>query len=85
MVLADIINYIEGLPPGKEVVLLELTDGETYVSRKFDIVRVALATSNTNTDGHINAVVSNDNTITVNYAGATNLKVTLTLYGVTGP
>ena len=84
MVAADVTNSIEGLPPGKEVVLLEATDGDEYTSRKFDIIRVAVATSNTNEDAHLNVTFSGK-TATINYEGVTDNIVTLTLYGVTGP
>lgn len=84
MTAATITAYIEGMSPGKEVIQLECSDGETYVSRKFDIIRGARAILNTDSDNHINVPFSGK-TATINANGQTDAVVTLILYGVTGP
>lgn len=66
--------------PGKETVVLTATDGETYVSTKFAVILGAQATGNENIDAHLNATFSGQ-TATINYAGQTDKKVTLTLWG----
>lgn len=84
MTAATIKEYIETGIPAKEVVILTLTDGETYVSRKFDIILGAKASGNENNDAHINVSFSTK-TATINYEGMSDQQVVLTLYGVTGP
>ena len=84
MTAATVKEYVETGTPNKEVVILTLTDGETYTSGKFDLVRGARVSGNENNDAHINAVISGK-TVTVNYAGMSDQQVVLTLYGVTGP
>ena len=66
--------------PAKETVVLTASDGETYVSKKFASIVAAQATGNENVDAHIN-VTFTGNTATINYAGQTDKKVTLTLWG----
>ena len=78
---ASINYYIEGLPSNEEAVQLEVTDGETYKSRKFAIITQALVSGNTDNDAHIN-VTHSGATATINYVGMTDQAVTLTLFGV---
>lgn len=82
MAAATILQSFEGLLhiPGIEVVQLECSDGETYVSKKFSVLLAAVASGNQDNDAHINVSISSV-TATVNYAGMTDQKVTLILFG----
>lgn len=80
MAAATLIKYIEVADPSKEVVTLEVTDGETYVSRKFKTILGATATGNEDVDAHINVTFSSA-TATINYAAQTDKDITLVLYG----
>jgi len=67
----------------KEVVLLTVSDGETYVSRVFSEVIAVQATVNEDF-GLISIPLSCDvstATVTINATGLTDKKVCLTLYG----
>ena len=79
----DLLNFATA-NPSFEVVQLEVTDGDIYISKKFDIVRVAIASGNEDQDAHINCTISNK-AVTLNYAGMTDKDVTLFLCGTTGP
>jgi hypothetical protein len=82
MTAAEEIKYIETGLPSIEVVTLEVSDGETYTSRKFKIVLGAIATGNEDQDAHINAVPDGTTgLVTINYAGMTNKDITLVLFG----
>ena len=83
MTSATINEVLEIGNPRYEVVQLECSDGETYTSRKFNIVRIALASGNEDNDAHINCEISGK-TVTVNYAGMTDQKVTLFITGYAG-
>ena len=65
--------------PGMEVVTLTVTNAETFVS-KFGTIRAAVVTGNEDIDAHINVTFSGA-TATINYAGQTDKKVTLVLWG----
>jgi len=65
--------------PGMEGVTLTVSDGETFVS-KFGSIKAAAATANANDDGAVNVTFSGA-TATINFAGATDVKVTLMLWG----
>lgn len=80
MTAATVNFYIEGLPSNEETVNLTVTDGETYVSRKFKLIQEASACGNEDNDAHINVTISGQ-TATINYAAMTDQIVTLTLYG----
>ena len=67
--------------PSREVVVLTVTDGETYTSVKFKTLLGALATGNQDNDAHINVTVSGQ-IATINYAGMTDQLVTLELFGI---
>ena len=66
--------------PGMELVQLEVTDGETYMSQRFKTITKALASGNQDNDAHINVTFSGQ-TATINYAAQTDQKVTLALFG----
>ena len=66
--------------PNEETVVLTVSDGETYKSRKFKTIRSAQATGNEDVDAHLNVPFSG-NVATINYAGQTDKLVTLTLKG----
>ena len=76
----DKINFVTA-HPSYEVVQLEVTDGDIYESKKFSIVRVAIASGNENIDAHINCTFSGS-AVTINYASQTDKDVTLFLAGV---
>ena len=67
---------------GIEVVQLEVTDGETYLSQRFSTITKAIASGNEDVDAHINVTFSGA-TATINYAAQTDKKVTLLLFGLT--
>lgn len=67
----------------KEIVLLTVSDGETYVSRKFAEVITVQATFNEDV-GTLSIPLScdvSDSTVTINATGLSDKKVLLTLYG----
>lgn len=67
--------------PGIEVVQLEVTDGDDYVSKKFKTILGAIATGNEDNDQHINVTLSGQ-TATINYNGMTDQEITLMLFGI---
>ena len=81
MAAATVTNYIQTALPSIEVVQLTVSDGETYVSRKFRSISGAIASGNEDNDAHINVTLST-NTATINYAGMTDQLVTLVLFGI---
>ena len=83
MTAATVTKRFETQDVGIETVQLTLTDGETYVSRKFATILAAVATGNEDNDAHINVTFSGG-TATVNYASMTDKLVTLVLYGNLG-
>lgn len=64
-----------------EIVTLTLSNAETYVSKKFKTILAAIASGNEDIDAHINITFSGS-TATVNYAGQTDKKITLVLWGI---
>ena len=66
--------------PGKDSVRLEVSDGETYVSKRLKTIRGALATGNSDVDADLNVTFSGQ-TATVNWAGQTDKVLTLELFG----
>ena len=83
MTAATITDRIEVNDPGKEVVLLTATDGETYVSRKFATVTAVQACFNEDTE-LISIPIScgiSGGTVTFNCTGITDKKVCLIIYG----
>lgn len=67
--------------PGKETVVLTVTNAETYTSVKFKTITAAQATGNEDVDAHLNVTFSGQ-TATINYDGQTDKLVTLTLWGI---
>jgi hypothetical protein len=80
MTAATLTRNLEINDPTCEVVVLAVTDGYTYTSRKFSTITAAQATGNEDVDAHLNVTYSGP-TATINYAGQSNKLVTLTLYG----
>ena len=80
MTAATLIELIDTYVPGWEVVRLEVTDGETYVTKKLGVITAALVMGNEDVDAHINVTWSGT-TATVNYASQTDKDVTLWLFG----
>ena len=80
MTAATITRRLELNQPTEEVVVLEVSDGETYVSKKFGTILAAIATGNTDVDADLNVTFS-ASTATVNWAGQTDKALTLVLYG----
>jgi len=81
MAAATVSEYVNIALPNVELAVLELTDGETYKSRKFSTVKAAIPFWMEDTDGDINATVSGS-TVTVNAAGASDSVIGLLLFGV---
>lgn len=83
MTAATITDTLGINDANKEVVLLTVSDGETYVSRKFATVVSVQATVNEDY-GLISLPLSCDvssGTVTINSTGLSDKKVCLTLYG----
>jgi len=78
---ATITEYVNIPDPNVEVVILELTDGETYTSKKFTTVKHVSPSWAEDTDGDINYTVSG-NVVTINAAGASDSAISLELRGV---
>lgn len=80
MAAATVTKAPEGVL-ASEHVQLTVSNAETYVS-KLSKVEIVQATGNEDVDAHLNAVISADNrTITLNYAGQTDKKVSLSMFG----
>ena len=82
MAAATVLQDINQLMPTlrEEVVRLEVSDGETYQSRKFSKIEAAHITVNADNDAAHNVTFSGK-TATLNVAGVTDVACTLTLYG----
>ena len=80
MAAATITNRLENNDPTCEVVQLTVTDGETYVSRKFGTITAAIATGNSDVDADLNVEFSGA-TATINWAGQTDKLLTLVIWG----
>lgn len=78
MAAATILNSYD-MTLAQDPVILEVTDGETYVS-KLSAVEFAIATANVDDDGEINCVCSG-RTVTINASGMTDKKIALVCYG----
>ena len=65
--------------PGMEVVTLTVSDGETFVS-KFGTIKAATGTANADDDAELNVTFSGA-TATINWAGVTDKKATIVLWG----
>ncbi len=83
MTAATITKQLEINDPSKEVVLLTVTDGETYTSKKLGLVRAVQATFNED-QGTLSIPLScaiSGPTVTVHGTGVSDQLVCLTLYG----
>jgi len=80
MAAATVTRVIEIPDSTEETVVLTVTDGETYSTRKFTNIHAASVKGNANNDAHINVTFTGQ-TATINYAGQTDQLVTLTLWG----
>lgn len=80
MAAADVVRYLEINDPCTEVVVLTVSDGETYISRKFATITAAVATANSDSDAELNVTFSGA-TATVNFASVTDGTATLVLWG----
>jgi len=80
MAAADETTYVNVTHPDMEVVVLELTDGETWKSRKFSTVLAVFPSWGEDTDGDINWTQS-AGTITINAAGASDSVICLLVFG----
>lgn len=80
MTAATVSEWVSLPVPTMELVLLTLTDGETFVSRKFKAPKAAIPFWMENTDGDINATISSQ-TVTVNAAGASDSSIGLLIIG----
>ncbi len=80
MTEATVIERLFNSDPTSEVVRLEVTDGETYISKKFGTITGAIASGNEDQDAHINVTFSGG-TATINYAAMTDKDITLQLWG----
>lgn len=83
MAAATVLQDVNQLMPSmrEEVVRLEVSDGETYVSRKFSTILATQLTLNSDNDINLNVTFSGK-TATINHTGAADRVMTLTLYGV---
>ena len=83
MTEAEITERLEVNSPTEEVVILDVDDTETYISRKFSTVTAAQATLNEDT-GVLSIPLSlgiSGATVTFNATGLSGDTVCLTLYG----
>lgn len=83
MTAATVTSRLEVNDPSVEVVILTVSDAETYVSKKFATVRGVQATIMEDA-GALSLPLSCDvsgGTVTINCTGLSDLKVCLTLYG----
>ena len=67
--------------PSREVVVLTVSDGETYTSVKFKTLLGALATANADDDAELNVTLSGQ-VATINWASVTDKLITLELFGI---
>lgn len=83
MAAATITDRIDVNDPVKEVVVLTVSDGETYVSRKFAKVIGATATlmEDTLTLTYPVSLALSGGTVTLHCEGLSDKKVCLTVYG----
>lgn len=84
MTAATETNYLQIPNPNMEVVQLTVSDGETWTSKKFAKVTHAVVSGNEDVDAHVNAVTAGTGVVTINYAGASDKKVTLVCFGKLG-
>ena len=80
MTEATVTNRLEVNDPTCEVVVLTVTDGETYISKKFGTITGAIATGNAAVDADL-WVTFSGGTATIGWASQTDKALTLVLYG----
>jgi hypothetical protein len=80
MAEATITRKIQTAQSTEEAVVLTVTDGETYTSRKFNTITGAVVSGNEDIDAHINVTYLGA-VATINYDGQTDKLVTLRLWG----
>ncbi len=80
MTEATVTNRLENNDPVTEVVTLTVSDGETYISKKFGVITAAIACANADDDAEINVTYSGG-TATINWASVTDKLATLVLWG----
>ena len=80
MTAATVDNYVEVADPMMEVVDLTVTDGYTFVSRKFERLLAGIVSVNEDNDFHINVTLSGE-TATINYGTGGTVAVSLMLFG----
>lgn len=80
MAAATVTRYLDINDPTMEVVVLEVSDGETYVSKKFGTILGAIATANSDSDAELNVTYSGA-TATINFASVTDGSACLVLFG----
>ena len=83
MTEATVTARLETNNPCEEVVVLTFTNGETYVSKKFGVVRAVQATlmEDTTTLTYPVSCAASGGTVTLTCDGVTDKLVCLTLYG----
>jgi len=83
MTEATITERIDVNDPTKEVVVLTVSDGETYISRKFSTVVAAQVTlmEDTTTLTYPVSLAVATSTVTLHCEGVSDKKMCLTLYG----
>jgi hypothetical protein len=89
MTAATVQAYIHTAVPSMEVVRLEASDAETYVSRKFHVVTAGILGVNEDTDSLSPNVVNSDGTtldgtsktVKLNLASGSDVVCTLILFG----
>jgi len=89
VVEATIIERMETQPFGMEVVKLEVSDGETYLSRRFSKIYAAIATFNFANAEFTNEIISVDDAnfgsgyVTLEIVGtdSTDVPVSLVIFG----
>ena len=81
MVAATVLQYVDIHIPFLEIVVIEVSDGETYDSRKLSVVDAVLPGLNSDNDlSGFNATRSGK-TVTINHTGTADRRVTLLLAG----
>ncbi len=80
MTEATVTDRLEVNDPTVEVVTLTVSDGETYISKKFGTITAAIATGNAAVDADL-WVTFSGGTATIGWASQTDKLLTLLLYG----
>ena len=80
MAEATIVRTVQTYNTVDEVVVLTVSDGETYTSRKFETIFAATATGNSDVDADLNVTFSGA-VATINWASQTDKTLTLHLWG----